>query len=162
MGLTRDVDSDDSGSGTDGTIHNNAWLQSIYDTIEIEWSWDSVTHSDANFKGDGVDANWVVAVGDQQVFKYRRIGKKIEFQITLATTSVASTPGTLQITIPGSFSALPANGGAFWYSDNGTQGIGRWYVDAAGTTINLAKTSGTWTNSTNNTTVQVSGFFEQT
>ena len=162
MALTRDVDTDDSGSGTDGTIHNNAWLQSIYDTIELEWTWDSVTHSDANFTGDGTDGNWVVAAGDQDNFKHRRHGKKVDFKVTIVTSSVANTPAILTIAIPGGFTALNNDGGTFWYSDNGTSGLGRWYVQASGTVINLVKTSGNWTNATNNTSVQVQGHFEIT
>jgi len=36
--ITRTVDTDDSGTGTDGTIHNNAWLQAIYDALDARWS----------------------------------------------------------------------------------------------------------------------------
>jgi len=36
--ITRTTDTDDSGTGTDGTIHNNAWLQAIYDALDARWS----------------------------------------------------------------------------------------------------------------------------
>lgn len=160
MSITRIVDTDDSGSGTDGTVRTNAWLQSIYDSIELTWAWNSVTHSDANFKGDSVDGNWAVASGDQSTFKYQRIGKRLTVLLTIITSTVANTPGTLQVTIPGSFTAATAAGGTFWYDENGTDEIGRWYVDAAGTVINLTKITGTWANATNTTTVQVTATFE--
>ena len=43
MALTRIVDTDDSGSGTDGTIHTNAWLQTINNSIDARWSEITVT-----------------------------------------------------------------------------------------------------------------------
>jgi hypothetical protein len=36
--LTRLIDHDDSGGGTDGTPHDNAWLQRLNDTIDSRWS----------------------------------------------------------------------------------------------------------------------------
>lgn len=160
MAITRVVWTDDSGGGTDGTILNNANLVTIYDSIELTWAWTSVTHSDANFKGDNVDANWVVASGDQSTFKYMRIGKHLTISLTLINTTVANTPGTLQVTIPGSFTAAVAAGGSFWYDENGTSGLGRWFVSAAGTTLSLTKTSGTFSNQTDQTDVQVTAVFE--
>lgn len=38
MALTRIVDTDDDGTGTTGTIHNNAWLQTINDSVDGRWS----------------------------------------------------------------------------------------------------------------------------
>ena len=116
--------------------------------------WQAVTQSDANFTGAGTDASWVVEVGDQQVFKYTLVGRMLTVMLTVATSTVASAPATLTALIPGSFSAVILAGGTFFYSDNGTAGVGRWYVDTAGTVINFAKMSGNWTNSTNLTTVQ--------
>ncbi len=38
MSITRTTDTDDDGSGTTGTIHNNAWLQALYDAVDARWS----------------------------------------------------------------------------------------------------------------------------
>lgn len=38
MSMTRIVDTDDDGTGTTGTIHNNAWLQTINVSIDGRWS----------------------------------------------------------------------------------------------------------------------------
>lgn len=158
--LPRVTWTDDDGSDTTGTIINNAQLQAIYDSIDDDWAWTSVSHADSNFTGDGTDANWVVASGDQNTFKYFRVGKKLTVALTIATSSVANTPAQLRATIPGGSPSTGAAGGAFFFSDNGTSGIGRWSVDAAGTVINFSKVSGNWTNSTNLTIVQADCTFE--
>lgn len=36
--ITRTTDTDDDGTGTTGTIHDNAWLQAIYDAMDARWS----------------------------------------------------------------------------------------------------------------------------
>lgn len=43
MAITRTTDTDDDGTGTTGTIHNNAWLQAIFAAIESGWALDSYT-----------------------------------------------------------------------------------------------------------------------
>jgi len=43
MSLTRVVDTDDDGSGLTGTIHHNAWLQTINDSIDARWSRVTIT-----------------------------------------------------------------------------------------------------------------------
>lgn len=47
MSITRTVDSDDSGGGTDGTIHNAAWLTAIYDALDGRWSRSTKTSTGA-------------------------------------------------------------------------------------------------------------------
>lgn len=120
----------------------------------------SVAHSDANYIGDGTDGNWVVASGDQQVFKYTLIGKILHVAITIATSTVANTPTELRVVVPGGTPATTGAGGAFYLNENGTTAIGRWYVSAGGAVINFAKIGAVWANATDTTTVQADIRFE--
>jgi hypothetical protein len=120
----------------------------------------SVTYADSNFLGDTTDANWVVASGDQGVFAYTYVGKRESVALTIITSTVANTPAELRVTIPGGTLAANSAGGAFYYQDNGTAGIGRWYVDFGGAIIHLVKVTGTWANSTDLTVIQADMNFE--
>lgn len=75
MAITRTVDTDDDGTGTTGTIHNNAWLQLIYDAIEA-WGLDSYspawTAASANPAiGNGTITGKYLEVGDVVWFAAR-------------------------------------------------------------------------------------------
>src|SRR4051812_11982427 len=41
--ITRTTVTDDTGSGTDGTVINQAWLTTFYDTLDARWSEASTT-----------------------------------------------------------------------------------------------------------------------
>jgi len=43
MSITRTSVTDDDGSGTTGTIGNNAWLQALFDTLDARWSRVTIT-----------------------------------------------------------------------------------------------------------------------
>lgn len=120
----------------------------------------NVAYSDSNYSGDGTDASWVVQIGDQVHYRWSLIGKTINITIRIATSTVASAPAELQVVIPSGFTSANETSGAFYYSDNGTAGLGRWHVGASEQIIRFAKVSGNWTNSTNLTDVQASMMFE--
>lgn len=64
MALTRIVDTDDSGSGTDGTLHNNAWLQTLNLSIDARWSEITVTstgsQNNLSITSGGIEADVIV------------------------------------------------------------------------------------------------------
>jgi hypothetical protein len=64
MALTRLVDTDDSGLGTDGTIHNNVWLQDLNDTIDSRWSEMTITltgtQNNVSITTGGIEADVLV------------------------------------------------------------------------------------------------------
>lgn len=114
-----------------------------------------VTYNDANFTGDGVDANWVVSPStDQSTFIYVVRGDEVRVKLTIQASTVANTPAELRVTVPGGLPAAVACGGTFYYNDNGTTGAGRWFVNAGDAVIRFSKFTGTWSNSTSNTVVQ--------
>lgn len=100
MSITRVVDTDDSGSDTDGTVHNNAWLQSVYDSIENAFSWTSYTPTWTNGTlGDGTRSG-----------KYLQVGKLVAFKVDLVWGSSTSSAGTWTFSLP--VTSAAASGGA--------------------------------------------------
>ena len=61
--LTRITDFDDTGAGTDGTIHNNAWLQLLNDSIDARWSRATSTLTGAQNNLDVDEADLVLLNG---------------------------------------------------------------------------------------------------
>jgi len=95
-GIPRQIDTNDSGAGTDGTIRNAAWLATIYDSIETGWTlttyvpvWSSTGAGEA--LGNGTIAGY-----------YFRIGQLTFFSVFLvfgSTTNFGSA-GNYSVTLP--------------------------------------------------------------
>lgn len=103
---------------------------------------------------------WTVDSGDIQIFKYKLDGTTLFVSWAIGTTSVSATPATLQIKIPGGFSAVAAgaqSGPQFYHESAGAAYIfgETWISPSSLTLIQLYPTgfgSGTlWIISTNNT-----------
>ena len=84
MPLGRITDTDDSGGGTDGTIHNNAWLQTLFDAIENSSTWDTYTPA-----WTAVTANPSLGNGTL-TGRYFKIGKLYIVEISLAMGSTTT------------------------------------------------------------------------
>jgi hypothetical protein len=95
MAITRITDTDDDGSGTTGTIHNNAWLQTVFDAIELNWAWDTYTPS---WTASSVNP----AIGNGTISgRYFAIGKLViaEIILTPGSTTTFGT-GDYRLTVP--------------------------------------------------------------
>lgn len=114
--------------------------------------WISVTYNASNFTAS--TGTWTVESGDQIVFKYTLIGKTMIVSIELFGTSLSASPASLNIAIPGGFTAKVNTRNACQMIDAGT-GIGGFLnVAAGGTVIQAFKdfNAGVWTGPTTNTT----------
>jgi hypothetical protein len=169
--ITRVVDTDDSGSGTTGTIRDNAWLQSIYDSIEDTWTWTTPTFAAGSYAGNGA-MTWTVGSSDVVTFAYIIRGNTMTLSFYIAATTVGGTPNsTLTMTIPAGAIAAKAMLMPFVYNDNGAGNApGYAVVSAGGTTVDLLKLPGidysgtpvavNWTAATNATNVYGQIMFE--
>lgn len=149
---------DDDGSGTTGTILDQAKFNEIRDYIGAAWS--SVSYNAGDFTASG-SMTWTVASGDVGMFKYVQVGKTMHVHLVLTTTTVGGTPSTgLRVALPGGVTLSGASRGVYWYLDNGTEGFGGYVV--VGSYVEFFKSnSGTnWTASTNNTAIYASITFE--
>lgn len=157
--LSRKVDTDDDGSGTVGTIRNNAWLQDLQDRIDAalgSLSAEGTFTPALKFGGNSVGMTTSTAVGS-----YRKIGKLVYVTLRITLTAKGSSTGAATIT------GLPfaANGTYYTglavnfvftlgasvatvmpYIGPGTQTITLTYIPAAGATGVTNMTEGTFAN----------------
>jgi hypothetical protein len=156
MPITRTPMVDDDGSGTTGTIVNNAWKQELYNQIDalgiVGGTWVDLTYSAGNFVGNG-SMTWTVDASDLVTYGYSMNGKIVTLAFFIQTTSVGGTlANNLMINLP-------------WVStryaeatcrciNNGVQVLGFSRINSAENLIrfNLFDSSN-WLASTNNTGV---------
>lgn len=124
MAITRTPMVDDDGSGTTGTIINNAWKTEFYNQIDAAdatvGAWVDVPYAATNFtSGTGT---WTVASGDQLTFGYARVGRLTTFLIALATTTLSGSTSTqLRILLP--LTPTRSTDTLFWADQAGTSAI---------------------------------------
>ena len=139
---------DDDGSGTTGTILDQAFFNSVRDYIGAAWT--SVAHNAGNFTVPS--GTWTVASGDQTRYAYLNIGKTLFVQFGITQGSVTGTPAYLEIAIPGGFtSASSEQYDTHWYQDGAsTTGVGLILVPGSSTKFRLYKSDlSAWTAATN-------------
>jgi len=106
---------DDDGTGTTGTILNNAVKTQLYDQIDTALAqvapgaatglWQAVPFNAANFYADSPMA-WVVEAGDVAINRYTVIGKTLHWYVYLNATSITGTGTTaLRIVLPGGYTS---------------------------------------------------------
>jgi len=113
MGITRTTMIDDDGSGTTGTVLNNAWLQTIYNQIDaLAGAWVDVPFSAANYTAAG--ATWTVTAGFQTVLRWVPIPSErivfLDFQLG-GTSTISAGTSTLIVGCPGM--PTPVGGASF-------------------------------------------------
>jgi hypothetical protein len=125
--------------------------------------WAAVAFSAGNYTASG-GGSWTVAAGDQVSLRYTLVGKTATIDFTLNTTTVAGTPSTLILTIPGLTAAATALKPCARVLDNGgtaVVGLCETTASSAGIKFYTSMTAaGAWANSTDNTYVQGSITFE--
>lgn len=144
---------DDDGTGTTGTILDQALFHSVRDYAGVAWT--DVAFSAGNFTANN-SMTWTLASGDQTTFTYVEHGKTMIISVLLVTTTVGGTPSTqLRIAVPNGRTIQTTCRGVFNGTDNGTDITGMWEASAGNTYIALYKnpSAGTWTASTNNTAI---------
>lgn len=151
---------DDDGSGTTGTILDDALFDSIRDYIGTAWT--AVAFSAGNFTAN-VLGTWTVASGDQAAFQYVEIGKTMVVSVKINTSTVGGTPDSeLRITVPNGRTIAGYAEGPFVRQQAGTMAMGVWLANGGDTFIRLrVDLSGTvWSSSTDATFVSGTFVFE--
>jgi hypothetical protein len=92
---------DDDGSGTTGTIINNAWKQEFYNQIDgFGGVWTKIPFDTANFGGSG-GMVWTIAAGNVQTNHYTIIGKTLIWLVVITDTTLTGTPSDyVQLILP--------------------------------------------------------------
>ena len=149
---------DDDGTGTTGTILDQALFHGIRDYVGTSWT--DVTFNAGNFTASG-SMTWTVASGDVSYYRWVEIGKTMFVCVAVFTTTVGGTPSTaLKVAVPNGRTAQAATGLAiglnnsavftgFWQTNGSTIDF---YVDATGTT--------NWAAATNTTAIRAMCSFE--
>lgn len=147
MAIVRPSVTDDSGSGTNGTIFNLAFYTALLDAIDaaITAAWIVPTFNAAHYFGNG-SMLWTLQAGDVGTLAYRLQGKTMTVVFVLNTTTVGGTVNTtLQIGNGawGGYVATRQAVNACAYLLNGSVAAGLVQVAAGGTAIQIQKTDST-------------------
>jgi hypothetical protein len=160
MAITRTAMIDDDGSGTTGTILNNAWKQELYGQIDgVVPAWVDIPFNAAVFTATA-GATWTVTAAQQATFARQVYGKAQILWLTLMGGTVAGTPPAFLYVQLGGLPGIPAPravGTAFHYWGVAS-GTGIAEVLATGNTINLLRDLGgtPWTPGAYNIRLQIS------
>ncbi len=158
--ISRKVDTDDDGSGTVGTIRNNAWLQDLQDRIDAVLAGIAeVTTFTPALKFGGASTGMTGTFTGVR----RRVGKLtfVTIRITLtakgSSTGAATITGLPEVAAAACYSGLAANYAAnlgasvaslLPYIGSSTSVINLTYIPAAGATSVTNMTEATFTNTT--------------
>jgi len=140
MAITRTAMVDDDGTGTTGTVINNAWKQQFYDQIDAAIPtgvWTAVPYNAADYSASG-GGTWTVEAGDITMFRYALVSPKTMIvAINFNNTAVAGTVNYVTIKIPGGASCPNAMGTAVRVLEGATRSFG--FIYSTGTSINVEK-----------------------
>ena len=92
MAITRTGMIDDDGSGTTGTILNNAWKQELYDQIDGQGMWIVPPFVASDYFVNIGTGTWTVEAGDVLACAYSVIGKMLFWTLLLNATAVSGAP----------------------------------------------------------------------
>jgi len=129
---------DDDGTGTTGTVLNNAWLQTIYGQIDaadaaLVGPWTPVPYNAADFTATG--GTWAVATFN--TFVYMRVGNMLTVAFQMSNSTIGGSPVSLDIKIPGGFTSAWHIGGTYSLFQGGGANSGYWAAINGNTVINL-------------------------
>jgi hypothetical protein len=133
----------------DGKVYERGRTVAMGDAIAI-------AYDDANYTGNGGDADWVLDVsGDQLGATYSLVGNFMHMSISVVNSTIANAPTELRVAIPAGKTASVRADGACLLSLNGAAYVtGVAFVTAGGTTVKIQKADGTaFGNSANNNNV---------
>ena len=125
MPITRSTWVDDDGSGTTGTIINNAELQKIYQNIDtyVQGSWNSKSFSADDFFAPA-GTTWTLTAGNVTRDAWTIIGKTVWFELIITGTTIGGTlpPMVSRKAYPGG-SIAAISSGAIIHNNPGTAGM---------------------------------------
>lgn len=125
MPITRTTMIDDDGSGTTGTILNNAWKQELYGQIDqfVGGALVDVPFNAANYTASA--GLWTVTAPNQQILTYSAVGNLVQVYFAIVGNStITAAPTFLYLTIPGLPAAIRQSVGTFHYWVGGNLGVG--------------------------------------
>jgi hypothetical protein len=105
MAMARPPMIDDDGTGTTGTVLNNAWYQALCDAIDasvaVLGKWTDVPYSAGNFTTPS--GTWTVPSGSISQYAWSLSGKTLVLSFSVTNTTVTGTPQWLGIALPAGF-----------------------------------------------------------
>lgn len=120
MPITRTPMIDDDGSGTTGTILNNAWKQELYGQIDaFVGPWIDVPFNAANFAATG--GTWTVTAPSVGRYSYAIVGTTLLVQLYITGTTIGGSPSSLNVQLPAAIKAW--QGGSFATNIGGLTGV---------------------------------------
>jgi hypothetical protein len=149
MAISRTAMVDDDGTGTTGTVINNAWKQQFYDQIDASLgalgdvgAWVAIPYSAGNFTA--APGTWTVSAANQVTFVYCRINRLVVLDFYIANSTLAGTPGPLiQIALPSACRcAHEIRAPMLAYDGGGTGGLGLVRLTAGASALELYKNPG--------------------
>jgi hypothetical protein len=155
MAITRTPMVDDDGTGTTGTVINNAWKQEFYDQIDasLGGTWTAIPYNPANFTAQA--GTWTVEAADILNFSYTTIGKTMIINFFFESTSVLGATADLRAAIPaGKRAAAYTQQTCRAVNAGGAPTVGLVAVSPNGTYLEFypdLTASTTWTAATNTT-----------
>jgi len=135
MAITRTAMIDDDGSGTTGTIINNAWKQEFYNQIDGIGVWVSVPYSAGLYATTG-GGSWAVTGANQVTLAYTLNNKTVTVAFQLINTAITGTPVGLAIGLPTASNREMSHQFAFLMG-GATAGTGYATAAAGATVLNL-------------------------
>jgi hypothetical protein len=149
MAITRTAMIEDDGSGTTGTILNNAWKQELYGQIDANPAWQDVPFAAANFSAVA-PMIWTVGAAAIQKNRYAVVGKLLFWSIYISWFSgsnvlTGSPSAGLKLTLPGGYLMAGNQKNLVAYAQ-GIAGVpvaaGLTVDDIGGTALQVGKSAG--------------------
>lgn len=154
MAITRTAMVDDDGSGTTGTIINNAWKTELYNQIDAADAaaggvWVPVAYNAADFTAAG-GGTWTVPAAAVMMNRYVLIGKLMHWRIYLnhfgGAMSLTGTVTALQIKAPAGATLSDWQTHTIGQLVEGGGAPGDAYVVTSGTLVQVTRRDGAnWT-----------------
>jgi len=130
---------DDDGSGTTGTVINNAWLTSHYNALDTAYgsgggAWVDVVFNAGYFTTPTAGATWTVPAA---TYQYALIGKVVQLALTVSSSTVTGAPVRFNVVLP----LVPNRtaGVVYWYRVGSLEGAGIAFVNPGVTYIDLLR-----------------------
>jgi hypothetical protein len=138
MPITRTPIIDDDGTGTTGTVIDNAWKTELYNQIDgiAGGDWLDISYAAGNYTAN--TGSWTVPAGTQKTLAYAVAGDSVYVSVMLSGTQTFAAPSFLYLALPG----VPAPLRSAWipmaYYAGGT-GIGLVQLDAGQARLTLIR-----------------------
>jgi hypothetical protein len=126
MPITRTPMVDDDGSGTTGTILNNAWKTEFYNQIDgvVQGAWVNVPFAAGNFSATS-PMTWPVIAANQVTYMYLKTGDSVVFVFNIQNSTIGGTAALdLMLALPAGMIAAKQVAGTIRTRSNGVGAVG--------------------------------------